>query len=51
VSVLAELAASQATHGGILDRHGEDLVDGVQLEVFDVPVNVPWVLSVIATPD
>jgi len=26
---------------GILDRDGEDLVDGVQLEVFDVPVSVP----------
>jgi len=24
----------------ILDRDGEDLVDGVQLEVFDVPVSV-----------
>ena len=26
---------------GILDRDGEDLLDGVQLEVFDVPVSVP----------
>ncbi len=24
-----------------LDRDGEDLVDGVRLEVFDVPVSVP----------
>jgi len=27
----------------ILDRDGEDLLDGVQLEVFDVPVSVPQV--------
>ncbi len=30
---------------GVLDRDGEDLVDGVQLEVFDVPVSVPLVVT------
>jgi len=36
-------------HRGILDRDGEDPVDDVHLEVFDVPVSVPATAKLIVT--